>query len=225
MKAIVNKRIDRPDQKWIDKIKDIPSSIISDCLNRYYAMDGAISPVFNKIRMCGVALTIQSMTGNNLMSHLALTFAQPGDILAIDAKQNVNTAVWGGIQTLYAQKRGVAGVVIDGSLRDVEEIRDAGFPAFCRGVTPAGPHKGWADSINVPIQCGGIPVAPGDIVVGDDDGVAIIPLKLLEQVYQEAKQRMEQEQNWIDQINKGKSSLEVVGLDTVLEKMDIQYNE
>jgi len=225
MKAIVNKKIKRPDIKWIKKFEDIPPSIASDCLNRYYAMGGEIKPIFEDTKLCGIALTIQSMSGNNLMSHLALTFAQPGDVLVIDARQYTSNAVWGAIQAYYAQKKGVAGVVIDGAIRDVAEMRKSRFPVYCRGVTPAGPHKGWADSINVPIQCGGIPVMPGDLILGDDDGVVVVPQDRLEEVYKEARERMEQENKWKQAINEGKSSLDVVGLRDILERMEIEYRE
>lgn len=223
MKAKIVKKIERPSIHWVEKFKKIPSSIISDCLNRYYGMNGEIRPIFEGIRFCGPALTIQSMAGNNLMSHYALTFAEPGDVLVIDARGYVGNAVWGGIQATYAAKRGVAGLVVDGAIRDVEDMRRMRFPIFCKGVTPAGPHKGWADCINVPVQCGGIPVFPGDLVVGDDDGVAVVPLKSLEKVYEESLRRLEKEASWLKQIEQGVTSLDAVGLRHLLEGMEIEY--
>lgn len=223
MKAIVIRKIKRPSLELVEKFKQIPSSIVSDCLNRYYGMHAGIKPIFEGIRLCGPALTIQSMSGNNLMSHLSLTFAKPGDVLVIDARGYLGNAVWGGVQTAYALKRGVAGLVVDGAIRDVEDMRRTRFPVFCRGVTPAGPHKGWADSVNVPIQCGGIPVQPGDLVVGDDDGVAIVPLKHVEKVYKESVERMKKEETWLEKISKGQSSLDAVGLRKILESMEVEY--
>lgn len=223
MKALVIKKIKRPSADWVERFKQIPSSIVSDCLNRYYGMHAGIKPIFEGIRLCGPALTIQSMAGNNLMSHLSLTFSEPGDVLVIDARGYLGNAVWGGIQTAYALKRGVAGLVVDGAIRDVEDMRRIRFPVFCRGVTPAGPHKGWADSVNVPIQCGGIPVHPGDLVVGDDDGVAIVPLKHIEKVYKESVECMKKEETWLGKISKGQSSLDAVGLRKILDSMDIEY--
>lgn len=223
MKAIVNKNSKRPSREWLDKFKEIPTSIVSDCLNRYYAMNGEIKPIYNNIRLTGFALTIQAMAGNNLMSHLALTFAEPGDVLVVDARGYLGNAVWGGVQTAFAIKRGVAGLVVDGAIRDVEDMRKKKFPVFCKGITPAGPHKGWADSINVPIQCGGIPVMPGDLVIGDDDGVAIVPKERIKEVYDESIIRLKKEKSWMDKIEKGQSSLDAIGLKTQLEKMEIEY--
>jgi regulator of RNase E activity RraA len=211
MKAKIIKRVARPAAEWIEKFKSVPSSIASDCLNRYYGMSGEIRPIFEGIRLCGPAVTIQSMSGNNLMSHYALTFAEPGDVLVIDA--------------LYAAKRGVAGLVVDGAIRDVEDMRRMRFPVFCKGFTPAGPHKGWADSVNVPVQCGGMPVHPGDLIIGDDDGVTVVPLALLQQVYEESIRRMEMEASWYEKIEKGQSSLDAVGLRNLLDQMEIETDE
>lgn len=225
MKARIIKKIKRPPRNLVEKFKDIPSSIISDCLNRYYGMNAKIKPILRGVRLCGPALTIQSMAGNNLMSHLALTFAEPGDVLVIDARGYLGNAVWGGVQTVYAAKRGVAGLVVDGAVRDIEDIRRIRFPVFCKGVTPAGPHKGWSDSVNVPIQCGGIPVLPGDLVVGDDDGVAVVPSELIKEVYEESLERMKKEKSWLKKIEKGHSSLDAVGLRKILESMEIEYSD
>lgn len=223
MKAKVVRKIRRPSKELIKKFRKIPSSIISDCLNRYYGMNAEIRPIFQGIRLCGPALTIQSMAGNNMMSHLALTFAEQGDVLVIDGRGYLGNAVWGGVQTVYATQRGVAGLVLDGAIRDVEVMRKMRFPVFCKGITPAGPHKGWTDSINVPIQCGGIPVHPGDLIVGDDDGVAVVPIEHIKEIYRESVERMKKEKLWLKEIGKGKSSLDAVGLRKMLDKMDIEY--
>ena len=186
-------------------------------------MNAEIMPIFHGIRLCGPALTIQSMAGNNMMSHLALTFAEQGDVLVIDGRGYLGNAVWGGVQTVYATQRGVAGLVVDGAIRDVEDMRKMRFPVFCKGITPAGPHKGWADSINVPVQCGGMPVMPGDLIVGDDDGVAVVPHGQLKEVYEESVERIKKEKKWIRDISKGRSSLDAVGLRKMLDDMDIEY--
>jgi 4-hydroxy-4-methyl-2-oxoglutarate aldolase len=225
MKAKVIKNFPRIEAGLIQKFKGIPSSIISDCLNRYYAMNTSIKPIFQGIRLCGQALTVQSMSGNNIMSHLALTFAKPGDVVVVDGRGYLGNAVWGGIQTLYAAKQGVAGLVVDGAVRDVEEIRQLKFPVYCQGVTPAGPHKGWADCVNVPIQCGGIPVHPGDLIIGDDDGVAVVPLDQIRKVYEESMDRLSMEKVWIQKIEKGESSLDAVELRAYVDKMEIEFHE
>lgn len=225
MKALVIKNFGRPSAEWVEKFKSIPASIVSDCLNRHYAMTGDLKPIFEGIRLVGPALTIQSMAGNNIMSHLALTFARPGDVLVIDARGYLGNSVWGGIQALYACKVGVAGLVVDGAIRDVEDMRKIKFPVYCKGITPAGPHKGWADCVNVPIQCCGVPVNPGDLIIGDDDGVAVVPLKRLEEVYEEAVKRLKTEEQWVQKIEEGHNSLDAVGLRHILGSMEIEYRD
>jgi regulator of RNase E activity RraA len=222
MKAAVIKNFKRPDADMVEKFRGIPSSIVSDCLNRYYAMKGYLRPIFDGIRLVGPALTIQSMSGNNMMSHLALTFAKPGDVLVIDARGSTGNAVWGGVQAFYARKVGVAGLVVDGAIRDIEDMRKMRFPVYCKGITPAGPHKGWADNVNVPIQCGGMPVSPGDLIVADDDGVAVVPLEHMREVYEESLKRIKLEESWIKKIEEGQSSLDAVGLRKTLETMDFE---
>jgi 4-hydroxy-4-methyl-2-oxoglutarate aldolase len=223
MKALVIKDFKRPSMEWVDKFRNIPASIVSDCLNRHYAMMGDLKPIFEGIRLVGPALTIQSMAGNNLMSHLALTFAKPGDVFVIDGRGYLGNSVWGGIQGLYARRIGVAGLVVDGAIRDVENMREMKFPVYCKGITPAGPHKGWADCVNVPIQCCGIPVNPGDLIVGDDDGVAVIPLEQIEEVYNESLKRLSMEESWMQALQEGQTSLDAVGLRHLIDKMEIEY--
>ena len=156
------------------------------------------------------------------MTHQAIYLAEPGDVIVVDARGHLDTSVWGGIQTLACEKCGVAGVVIDGSVRDLQEIRESRFPVFCKGVVPAGPHKGWGDSINIPIQCGGVPVNPGDIVVGDDDGVVVIPKNEAEEVLSLAKERIETEKKWIRGIKGGKTTLEVIELDKKIKELGVE---
>ena len=113
--------------------------------------------------------------------------------------------------------------MVDGCVRDVEDIRREKFPVYCRGITPAGPHKGWADSVNVPIQCGGIPVCPGDLVVGDDDGVVVIPRQEVPAVYDDVCTKIKQEEQWLAMIEAGETSLKAVGLESVLGHMDVEF--
>jgi regulator of RNase E activity RraA len=125
--------------------------------------------------MAGTAVTARSRGGDNLTFLRALEFCRPGDVLLIDAGGDMNNAVVGGILTFYAASIGLAGVVIDGAIRDVAEIREREFPVYARGVTHRGPYKDGPGEINVAVSIGGMVVNPGDIVVGDQDGLLAIP--------------------------------------------------
>ena len=125
--------------------------------------------------MAGTAVTARSRGGDNLTFLRALEFCRPGDVLLVDAGGDVNNAIVGGILTFYAASIGLAGVVIDGAIRDVAEIREREFPVYARGVTHRGPYKDGPGEINVTVSVGGMVVNPGDIVVGDQDGLLAIP--------------------------------------------------
>lgn len=133
------------------------------------------------------------MVGDNGAAHAAIGLVEVGDVLVVDARGHMETAVWGGIMTRAAMQRGIAGLVLDGALRDAAEIRELNFPTFTAGICPAGPSKGFGGIIDGTISCGGCPVSPGDIVLGDDDGVAVIPLERQAEIYQAALKQIETE--------------------------------
>ena len=177
----------------VDKWRAIPPSIASDCMNRCYVMSGRISPLSPGMRICGQARTVTGMVGDNGAAHAAIGLLEPGDILVIDGRGHTETAVWGGIMTRAAISQGSGGVVVDGAVRDAAEIRELGFATFAAGICPAGPGKGFGGIIDGPIACAGCPVKPGDIVIGDDDGVAVIPLERQAEILQAALEKIEQE--------------------------------
>ena len=224
MAGIVNTKIKRPDKKIIQRFMKVPTTVASDCMNRMNSMYAEIKPLIRGLKIAGPAITVQCISGSNIMNHKAIYLAKPGDVIVIDARGEKNTAVWGFVQTFACIQKKIAAVIIDGSIRDVAEIRKSRFPIFCAGVSPAGPHKGWPDNINVPIACAGAPVHPGDIIIGDDDGVVVVPLEQAEKIILEAKKRMEMEENWFKKMKKGKSSLEAIGLDKKLSQMDVIYS-
>jgi len=175
--------------KW----KDIPPAIASDCMNRCYVMSGKISPLSPGMAICGQARTVTGMVGDNGAAHAAIGLVEPGDILVIDARGHTETAVWGGIMTRAALQQEIGGLVLDGAVRDAAEIREMGFPTFSAGICPAGPSKGFGGIIDGQISCAGCPVKPGDIVIGDDDGVAVIPLERQAEILAASLEKIEQE--------------------------------
>ena len=164
------------DQTLLDALKTLPVSALSDCMHRNIGSSG-LNPYHRpgKTTMAGTAVTAKSRGGDNLTYLRALEFCRPGDVLIVDAGGDLNNAVVGGILSFYAAKIGLAGVIVDGAIRDVAEIRERDFPVYARGVTHRGPYKDGPGEINVPISVGGMVVNPGDIVVGDQDGLLAIP--------------------------------------------------
>ena len=209
---------ERPDRNRVEAFKTIPTTILSDCMNRFQSMEAAVRPLTPETKLCGPAFTVQSMEGCNWAAHQALTLSNPGDVLVLAVRGSMTTAVWGHVMTFAARKRGLAGVVINGCIRDKERNREDRLPIFCRGVCPGGPHKGWPGNIGVPVSCGGVPVVAGDIIVGDGDGVVVVPLNRAEQVLTEARNRITMENTWYDRIAEGETTVNILGLGTAGEK-------
>jgi regulator of RNase E activity RraA len=184
----------------------------SDAMDRSQAMSGAIKPIKAGLSLCGQARTIQAMVGDNSALHLAVSLARPGEVLAIDAGGHEDTAVWVDILTTAAIGRGIAGIVLDGATRDVARIRDLGFPVFCRAVVPRGPHKGFGGVIDGPVAVGGVPVNPGDLVLGDDDGVTVVPLARLAAVRAALDAIVEKERQLLAGVAAGRSTAQLLGI-------------
>ena len=150
------------------------SSILADVAGRRGALHGRIKALSPGMRVCGPAFTVDVRAGDNLMIHAAMALAQSGDVLVIDGKADQTCALMGSIMLNACKKLGLAGVVLDASIRDTEELASLGFPVWSLGANPNGPTKNVPGRINGAVSCGGVTVHPGDLVVGDADGVVVI---------------------------------------------------
>ena len=165
---------------------------MSDALGRLSVMHPSI--VARTVpHMCGIAVTVNLPAGDNLMLHRALALTQRGDVLVINAQGDTSRAVMGGLMTRLAIQRGVAGVIVDGAVRDAAEMAALEFPVFTRGLSANAPDRARAGQVNLPIACGGVVVSPGDIVVADADGIAVVPLQVAELVLERAVVLLERE--------------------------------
>lgn len=165
--------VERPDRALVERFRGIPSSNINDMMNRLYNTDASIKSL-NHLPMLGTAITVRAPLGDNLMFHRALDIAQPGDVLVVDGGGCMERSLAGEIMITYAEKKGLAGIVVNGALRDLDGILRSSMPVYAKGITPQGPFKNGPGEINVPVCCGGVVVLPGDILVGDLDGVVVI---------------------------------------------------
>lgn len=170
----VIREFERVDAATVAQAAPYASSILADVAGRRGALHGRIQPLSPSMRFAGPALTVELRPGDNLMIHAALALAQPGDVIVVDGKGDLSSALMGEIMSQQAVALGVAAVVIDGAVRDSEAIRELGFPMFAAGLNPNGPTKSVAGRLNHPISVGGVTVRPGDLVVGDADGVTVI---------------------------------------------------
>ena len=172
--ADIRRDFTRIDAATVQAASAYASSIFADVAGRRGAMDGRIQALVPAMRVCGPAFTIDVRPGDNLMIHAAMAMAQPGDVLVIDGKADRTAALMGSIMLNACKRLGFAGVVLDASIRDTEELRELGFPVWSIGANPNGPTKGVPGRINWPISCGGVTVNPGDLIVGDADGITVV---------------------------------------------------
>ncbi len=156
------------------------------------------------MKIAGPALTVEIRPGDNLMIHAALAIAQPGDVIIVDGKGDQTCALIGEIMTTQAQKAGLAGMVLDAAVRDVEALRANGFPVFSFGANPAGPTKFVPGRVNWPIAVAGVSVNPGDLVIGDADGVVVIELEHVAEMIEAGRKKVADEQSRIRSIHQGK---------------------
>lgn len=165
---------ERVDRDVVAQAAKYPSSILADVAGRRGALSGRIAPLAPTMKFAGPALTVEVRPGDNLMIHAALAIARPGDVIVVDGKGDLSSALMGEIMCQQCVALGVAAVVIDGAVRDSEAIRELGFPMYAAGLNPNGPTKFVPGRLNHPIALGGVSVRPGDLVVGDADGVTVI---------------------------------------------------
>jgi 4-hydroxy-4-methyl-2-oxoglutarate aldolase len=205
-----------------DKLISLGAATLHEAQGQSGALDAALRPIAPHLKLAGTAYTVAARPDDNLMLHYALSKAKPGDVLVVDAKGFVEGGAWGDVTTLAAQVAGIAGLVIDGAVRDVEAIIAMGFPVFCRGVSIKGTAKAQKGRANEPIHCAGATVNPGDIVVGDADGVVVVAADRLEKVIAAATAREEKEEELRRQIRAGHTTVELLGLAPVLREMGLE---
>jgi len=185
------------------------SCVFADVQYRQGVMDSAIKPPF-KAKTVGQAITVQLSQGDLVDPLKALEMGQPGDVIVVDAGGDCQTSVCGGLMGGLAKNRGIRGMIVDGAGRDTDELEDIGWPIWTRAITARGTHTMFSErkdelSINVPIQCGGVTVNPGDFVIADTIGVTVVPLANAAEVLAEAKEQAEREEKTRQWVSDGKT--------------------
>lgn len=193
----------------IELLKDIPTGNVCDSNGRGGNMDAGIKPLGKQMKAVGTAFTVRCQPGDNLTIHKAIYEAPEGSVLVIDAQGFTNAGAFGDILATACTQQGIVGVILDGACRDANDIEEMGFPLFCRALNPGGTVKESVGLLNQTIQCGGVIVNPGDIIVGDRDGVAVIQSEKAEAVIKAAREKNKAEQAIRDQILQGKSTINI----------------
>jgi len=225
----IYKDFKRPPAELVQKFAGIPSSNIGDMLLRLSCMRHEIKP-FNDLPLLGVAFTVKAPAGDNLVLQKALDLAKPGDIIVVDGEGCKDRSLMGEMMIDYATRRGIKGFIIDGAVRDTNALKNASIPLYASAVAPQGPYKNGPGEINVPIACGGQVVFPGDILIGDEDGIVVIRPQYADELVELAIKKHKEEEEELASRMEQDSIDEMVAkhtanYDPVLEKYGAQYLE
>lgn len=191
------------EQAWVEKFRELPVANVSDSMHRMHAAGAQLRPMHRSGKLAGPAITVKAPPGDNLMLHKAIDMAAEGDVIVIDAGGDVTNALMGEMMLAHARGRGVAGFVLNGAIRDADAFLELNVPSFAAGVTHRGPYKNGPGEINCPIAIGGMVVMPGDLVLGDADGVVVIPIDDVAEVYDRTAAKHAAEHKQMENIKAG----------------------
>jgi RraA family protein len=208
----------------VRKYRSIPVANISDCMSRLTGGGPRLRPYHAKGVLSGPAFTVKTRPGDNLMVHKALDIASPGDVVVVDAGGDLTNSIVGEIMITYAKQRGLAGLVINGSIRDSDAVRQMDFPVFAAGVTHRGPMKSGPGEIGRAIALDGMVIEPGDLIVGDGDGVLCIPFDEVEELYQAAASKNKVEDRILADLKAG-GSMDRAWVDITLKQLGCKLPE
>ena len=218
----IRRNFERVAADLVAAARKFQASILADVGGRRGTLGGRIQPLARSMKLAGPAFTVEVRPGDNLMIHAALNLAKPGDVIVVDGKGDLSCALTGALMAAHAQKAGIAGFVIDGAVRDTEDCARGSFPIFAAGANPNGPLKNSGGRINWPVSLAGTTVNPGDLIVGDADGVVVVPREMAAEIVKGAQAKVDSEDARMKAIGRGElaqawvaESLKSVG---VLEK-------
>jgi regulator of RNase E activity RraA len=211
------KRTRQVSAQVVQAYKGLPVANISDCMSRMSAGGSRLRPMHKSGYLAGPALTVKTRPGDNLMIHKALTLAQAGDVIVVDAGGDLSNSLFGEIMVATAVKIGVAGVVLNGAVRDSEEIGQGEFPLYAAGVTHRGPYKDGPGEVNVPIAIDGMVIHPGDLILGDADGLLCVPFDEVDEILAATHKKMALEKQMLADIEAGK--LDTAWIDATLRRI------
>jgi 4-hydroxy-4-methyl-2-oxoglutarate aldolase len=181
------------------------------------ALSSRIKPISPEMKLCGSALTVKAQPGDNLVFHKALYVAQPGDVIVADAQGYTEAGPWGEVMAVAACARGITGLVINGAVRDAEAMTALGFPVFARAVCIKGTEKAYLGAINHPLNLDNITIHPGDLILGDRDGLVVVAREEAETVLEKSLAREEKEKDIMERLRRGETTLEIYGLGDILK--------
>jgi 4-hydroxy-4-methyl-2-oxoglutarate aldolase len=222
MEAHMIRNIPRPPHDMPVQFLAFDTATVHEASGGRGALSSRIKPIDPLSQLCGPAVTVACRPGDNLILHQAIYAANPGDVLVVTVGGYEEAGPWGEVMTVAAQARGIAGLIIDGSVRDSRSIIELKFPVFSKSLCIKGTTKDSLGLINHPLIIGGITVHPGDLVLGDADGVVVVARQEIEKVLSACQLRAAKEEKIIAELKNGKSTLELYGLDRILQSKGLK---
>ncbi len=209
----------------LERAREQAAATVYEAAGQSGAMDAGVHAVGPRMQLCGPALPLRCQPGDNLTLHAAIAVARPGDVIVADVSDFVEAGHWGEVLTVAAQAKKIAGLVINGGVRDVEAAQRRSFPVFARGVSMKATVKRVFGAIDVPVTCGGVNVRPGDLVLADDDGVVVVAAERVEDVLQKAVEREDRERDVMQRLEAGELTLDILGFRGALDALGVQLVE
>ena len=223
MPHLIIRTIPRADPETIRVLGELGVATVHEALGRIGLLEPAIRPIYPQARMAGSAVTVLCPAGDNLMIHAALSVVQPGDVLVVSTSSPSVDGMFGDVLATSCQALGVVGLVLDAGVRDTAELEAMRFPVWARAVFSQGTIKAAAGSVNQPITCAGLAIRPGDIVIGDRDGVMIVPRVRAEDAATLGEQRRDKETAIKARLSKGELTLDVMQLRGLLDDLGVTW--
>ncbi len=225
MQHKIVRRIPRPDAQAVKVLGELGVATIHEAQGRTGAMLPYMRPIYLDARVSGSAVTVSCHPGDNLMIHAAVEVCQPGDILVVVTTSESTDGMFGDLLGTSCQAHGVAGLIIDAGVRDTAELTAMKFPVWSKAISPQGTVKASPGSVNVPVVCAGMIVNPGDVIVGDADGVVVVPRATAADVAKAGQQRIAKEEKTRERLAKGELGVEFYGLRAKLKELGVEYVE
>lgn len=219
------KNILRPNQENIEKLGEIGVATVHEAIGRTGLLRPYLRPVDKTMKVCGTAVTVSCHPGDNLMIHAAIEVCQPGDVLVVTVTSDSTDGMFGELLAVSASAHGVRGLVIDAGVRDTAEITEMNFPVWAKAISAKGTVKETPGSVNVPVVCAGILINPGDVIIGDADGVVCVPQERVFEAIDAGQARIDKENKTRSRLANGELGLDMYNLRPKLEALGVTYVE
>jgi len=223
LKPTIVRRIQRAEADVIRTLGELGVATVHEAQGRTGLMRPYMRPIYPSAKIGGSAVTISCQPGDNLMLHAAMEVCRPGDVLVVTTTSESTDGMFGELLGVSAQAHGVAGLIIDAGVRDVADLTAIGFPVWSKAISAQGTVKSTPGSVNVPVVCAGASVSPGDVIVGDVDGVVVVPRQQAAEVARLGKERLAKEQKTRERLRSGELGLDFYGLRAKLAELGVQY--